>query len=208
MTRLFTALLLGAAVSAQAQAAALATPIQPSVDTVQQRQSLRTLMTCVAKSRPNWARQLLAQPYLGEEQTRTAGEALSGKDRCIMKDETEMTFRTSSMVSNLAEYFLGAELTNADLERLRGRSTRIAPLNSPRKISPCALRREIPLRLRAIALSEPGGNDERQAADKLAAQVQPCVIKGEQPTVDLQSLRGLMSIALYRAMTNGAVAQN
>lgn len=207
MTRLFTALLLGAAVSAQAQAAALATPIQPSVDTVQQRQSLRTLMTCVAKSRPNWARQLLAQPYLGEEQTRTAGEALSGKDRCIMKDETEMTFRTSSMVSNLAEYFLGAELTNADLERLSRSLNTIAPLNASEDFALCVAARD-PASARAIALSEPGGNDERQAADKLATQVQPCVIKGEQPTVDLQSLRGLMSIALYRAMTNGAVAQN
>ena len=207
MTRLITALLLGAAVSAQAQAADLATPIQPSVDTAQQRQSLRTLMTCVAKSRPNWARQLLAQPYLGEEQTRTAGEALSGKDRCIMKDETEMTFRTSSMVSNLAEYFLGAELPNADLERLSKSLNTIVPLNSSEDFALCIAARD-PASARAIALSEPGGNDEQQAADKLAAQVQPCVIKGEQPTVDLQSLRGLMSIALYRAMTNGAVAQN
>jgi len=207
MTRLITALLLGAAVSAQAQAADLATPIQPSVDTAQQRQSLRTLMTCVAKSRPNWARQLLAQPYLGEEQTRTAGEALSGKDRCIMKDETEMTFRTSSMVSNLAEYFLGAELPNADLERLSKSLNTIVPLNSSEHFALCVAARD-PASARAIALSEPGGNDEQQAADKLAAQVQPCVIKGEQPTVDLQSLRGLMSIALYRAMTNGAVAQN
>ncbi len=207
MTRLITALLLGAAVSAQTQAADLATPIQPSVDTAQQRQSLRTLMTCVAKSRPNWARQLLAQPYLGEEQTRTAGEALSGKDRCIMKDETEMTFRTSSMVSNLAEFFLGAELTNADLERLSKSLNTIAPLNSSEDFALCVAARD-PASARAIALSEPGGNDEQQAADKLAAQVQPCVIKGEQPTVDLQSLRGLMSIALYRAMTNGAVAQN
>ena len=207
MTRLITALLLGAAVSAQAQAADLATPIQPSVDTAQQRQSLRTLMTCVAKSRPNWARQLLAQPYLGEEQTRTAGEALSGKDRCIMKDETEMTFRTSSMVSNLAEFFLGAELPNADLERLSKSLNTIVPLNSSEDFALCVAARD-PASARAIALSEPGGNDEQQAADKLAAQVQPCVIKGEQPTVDLQSLRGLMSIALYRAMTNGAVAQN
>ena len=97
MTRLITALLLGAAVSAQAQAAALATPIQPSVDTAQQRQSLRTLMDCVAKARPIWARQLLAHPYLGEHQTRTAGEALSGDDKCLLKDETAITFRTSSM---------------------------------------------------------------------------------------------------------------
>jgi len=164
-------------------------------------------MTCVAKSRPNWARQLLAQPYLGEEQTRTAGEALSGKDRCIMKDETEMTFRTSSMVSNLAEYFLGAELPNADLERLSKSLNTIVPLNSSEDFALCVAARD-PASARAIALSEPGGNDEQQAADKLAAQVQPCVIKGEQPTVDLQSLRGLMSIALYRAMTNGAVAQN
>ena len=207
MTRLFIALLLSAAVSTQAQAAAVATPIQPSVDTVQQRQSLRTLMACVAKSRPNWARQLLAQPYLGEEQTRTAGEALSGKDRCIIKDETEVTFRTSSMVSNLAEYFLGAELATANLERLSKKLNTLAPLNASEDFALCVAARD-PAAARDLALSEPGANEELQAAEKLAKQVQPCIIKGEQPTVDLQSLRGLMSIALYRAMTNGAVAQN
>jgi hypothetical protein len=207
MTRLFIALLLGAAVSTTAPAAALATPIQPSVDTVQQRLSLRTLMSCVAKSRPNWARQLLAQPYLGEEQTRTAGEALSGKDRCIMKEETEMTFRTSSMVSSLAEYFLRAELANADLDRVSRALNTLTPLNSSEDFALCVAARD-PIAARDLALSEPGGNEELQAADKLALQVQPCVIKGEQPTVDLQSLRGLMSMALYRAMLSGAVAQN
>lgn len=207
MTRLFTALLLGAAMSAQTQAAALASPIQPSVDTAQQRQSLRTLMACVAKARPVWARQLLAQPYLGEEQTRTAGEALGGKDRCVLQDEVEMTFRTSSMVSNLAEFFLSTELASADLERLSRSLNTIAPLNASEDFALCVAARD-PASARAIALSEPGGNEELQAADKLAAQVQPCVIKGEKPTVDLQSLRGLMSIALYRAMANGALAQN
>lgn len=189
--------------AAQAQPAS----IQPSVDTAEQRQALRSLTDCVAKARPNWARQMLAQPYLGEAQTRSAGEALSGKDRCLVGDGTEIVFRTSSMVSSLAEYFIRPDLTNANLDRVSRALNTIAPLNASEDFALCVAARD-PAAARDLALSEPGGKDELEAAGKLVPQIKPCVIKGEQPTVDLQSLRGLMSIALYRAVTTSALAQN
>ena len=205
MTRPVVAIMLAAcAASAQAQPVS----IQPSVDSVQQRQSLRALVSCVAEVRRNWARQLLAQPYLSEAQARAAGEAFEGKDRCIRgADEVEMTFRTSSIVSNLAEYYLRTDLAKVDQERLERTLNTLTPLNASEDFALCVASRA-PNEARAIALSDPGSSEETQAADKLGAVVPQCATKGERLTVDLQGLRGLMSIALYRAATNGTVAQN
>lgn len=208
MTRLFLALMTAAsAVSVQAQSTAAAVVIQPSVDTPKQRQELRSFMTCVAKSRPTWAREMLAKPYLSEAQTEAASDALSGRDRCLMKPEAEMTFRTSSIVSIVAEHSMHAALTDANIDPLSKALNTLTPLNASEDFALCVASRD-PVAARELSLSEPGGAAETLAAGKLAVHIQPCVIKGEQPTVDLQSLRGLMSIALYRAVTTARLASN
>lgn len=205
MTRPVLAMIFAAsAASAQAQPVT----IQPSVDTVEQRQSLRSLMGCVAEMRGTWARQLLSKPYLSDAQARSAGKAFEGRDRCIRgADAVEVTFRTSSIVSNLAEYYLRTDLPNADQERLERRLNTLTPLNASEDFALCVASRA-PSDARAIALSDPGSSEEAQAAARLGAFVPQCAAKGESLTVDLQGLRGLMSIALYRAVTNGTVAQN
>lgn len=208
MTRLFFVLMIAAAAApAQAQSTAAAAVIQPSVDTPKQRQDLRSFMTCVAKSRPIWAREMLAKPYLSEAQTEAASDALSGRDRCLMKPEAEMTFRTSSIVSIVAENSIHAALTDANLDPLSKALNTLTPLNASEDFALCVASRD-PVAAKELSLSEPGSTEEMQAADKLAAHIQPCVIKGEQPTVDLQSLRGLMSIALYRAVSTARLASN
>src|SRR5687768_5048595 len=105
MTRLHLAalLILGAA-SAQAQP--LPPNVQPSPDSAAERQALRSLTACIAKSRPRWARQTLSLPYLSDAQAAAAAEALSGKDSCVPRTGAELTFRTSSMVGSLADHFL------------------------------------------------------------------------------------------------------
>lgn len=205
MSRPVVAIILAAcATSAQAQSAA---PIQPSVDTAQQRQTLRNFVGCVAKSRPNWARDVLAKPYLSETQAQSAGEIFSGRDTCLRQDQMEMTFRTSSIVSNLAEHFLRSSLANSDLERLSRSLNAQNPLNTSEDFALCVASRA-PASARDLALSEPGSSEEQNAVGKLAPQIQPCVKPGENLTVDAQALRGLMSIALYRANTAVALAGN
>lgn len=193
-------ILLLSAATAQAQSSVAAVSIQPSVDTVEERRTFRSFIGCVAKSRPLWARQLLVQPYLSEAQSRTAGEAFSGSDTCLRQDRAEMTFRTSSIVSNLAEYFLRADLANADLDRLSQALNTLTPLNASEDFALCVASRA-PTAARDLALSEPGGGEELRAAGELAPYLRPCARPGESLTVDLQALRGLVSIALYRAST-------
>jgi hypothetical protein len=205
MTRSVIAMMM--MVVAGAASAQPAAPIQPSVDSAGQRQSLRALVGCVAKSRQAWARQLLAQPYLGEGQSRAAGELFEGRDNCLRGKQVEMTFRTSSIVSSLAEHFLRSDLAAVDQERLARTLNSLAPANASEDFGLCVAARD-PATASALSLSEPGSSEETWAAGQLAAFVEPCAAKGEKLTVDLQGLRGLMSIALYRAMTSVKLARN
>lgn len=194
----FAILIAASAASAQAQSAASATPIKPSVDTVEQREELRDLVGCVAKSNPEWARELLAYPYLSDAQARSAAEIFSGRDNCLRRPEMEMMFRTSSIVSNLAEYFLRTSSASSDLGRLSASLNTQNPLNTSEDFALCVASRA-PAAARDLSLSRPGSGEELRAAGQLGRQIQPCVRPGENLTVDLQALRGLMSIALYRA---------
>ena len=55
-------------------------------------------------------------------------------------------------------------------------------------------------------MSVPGSEAEISAAGRLASDVAPCLRSGEEVSIDLQSLRALMSTALYRGVM--AVAPN
>jgi hypothetical protein len=197
MTRF--ALLALLALGASAVQAQPTVRIGPNVDSAEELQTLRNLSACLAESRPRWARQTLAHPYLSDDQARVAAQALRGYDACV-KDETEVTFRTSGLVGGLAEHFLRSEIQRADFSSLTGALATITPLNVSEDFALCVAVRN-PAAARDLALSEPGSAAEMQAAAKLSDHLPPCIQQGEKPAVDLQSLRALMSTALYRGVT-------
>ncbi|HYD36874.1 MAG TPA: hypothetical protein VEA60_04635 [Allosphingosinicella sp.] len=200
MVRMFLAALLAAAcASTQAGASTPAVAVQPNSDSAEELQRLRNLSACLAKSRPRWARQTLAFGYLSDAQAREAAQALTGTDSCVPND-TEVVFRTSGLVGGLAEYFLRAEIDRADSARLTEALATLTPLNVSEDFALCVAVRD-PAAARDLAFSEPGSAVEARAAAQLARHVPPCIERGEQPTVDLQSLRALMSTALYRGVT-------
>lgn len=187
------------AVSASAAQAQPSVRIGPNIDSAQELQTLRNLSSCLATIRPRWARQTLAQPYLSDGQARQAGQALRGRDMCL-KNETEVTFRTSGLVGGLAEHFLRSDIQRADFTRVAGALATITPLNVSEDFALCVAVRN-PAAARDLALSEPGSAAESQAASKLSDHLPPCISQGEKPAVDLQSLRALMSTALYRGVS-------
>jgi len=198
MTRLCLAAVFAlAAASAGAQPPAPPAAVQPSPDSPAQRQGLRSLTDCLANARPRWARRLLSRPYLSDAQAADAALALSGSDTCITA-QAEITFRTSSMVGSLAEHYLRAETERVRSDALAGALFRLAPRNASEDFALCVASRN-QAAARALALSDPGSAAETAAAGQVAVHVAPCTNDNEQLTVDLQSLRALVAIALYRA---------
>lgn len=188
-------------VQAQPPAPEPAVEISPSADSAEQRQRLRDFSFCLARARPRWARQMLAKPYLSDDQARIASLALTGRDTCIVsRNDVEVTFRTSSMVSSVAEYFLRTDMQRVDARRLSAALSTMAPLNVSEDFGLCIAARN-PAAARELALSGFNSPAETAAAHRLADAVAFCTMQGESPTVDLQSLRALTTTALYRGVT-------
>lgn len=195
-----------------AAAPALAQPteidLQPSVDTPAQRQSLRTLLTCLVRQRPEWARRTMAQPYLSNAQAGMAAQALGGRDSCLTgRNDVPVTFRTSNLVGSLAELYINNEINQVERPRLLSALAQLNPLNVSEDFAFCVTARNAAA-ARELAMSAYGSADEAAAAERLAAGVPPCTNQGEDLTVDLQSLRSLASFALFRAVSSIRTARN
>ncbi|MEA3068381.1 MAG: hypothetical protein QOK41_1788 [Sphingomonadales bacterium] len=201
------ALLSACALPAQSQAAVPAIPIQPSVDTPEQRQALRKFTVCLAEARPGWARATLAYPYLSDAQAKAAAEALRGRDNCLGTSEKEMTFRTSTLVAALAEHFVRAEIRTTDGKRLGSALATVTPLNVSEDFALCVAARDVGAAT-DLALSEPGSAAENTAVSEVGVYVPSCAKPGEKLNVDVQSLRALVTNALYRGVTAAARSRN
>lgn len=209
MAKLYLAALLAAcAAPVQGQPPAPPAPIQLSTDSGVERKTLQKLSACLARARPRWARNTLAQPYLSDDQARLAAQAMSGKDSCVRgHEEVDVTVRTSGMVGSLAEHFLRADIERANPARLAQTLSSLKPLNVSEDFALCVAARN-PAAARDLALSEPGSEAEDRAARRLAAYVEPCTKPGEELIVELQSLRALVSTALYRGVTTVLASAN
>ena len=193
---------------ASAQTSATSLQLLPAPDSAERRGAFRNLVMCVAKARPQWARQTLAFPYLSGAQAGSAAEALSGRDSCVPRDEeADMTFRTSTLVGSLAEHFIQSEKDAAATAQMERALNTAAPLNASEDFALCVAVRN-PAAARELALSEPGSASETRSAELLVKQAPSCTIAGENLTLDLQALRALTATALYRAMTPSASASN
>ena len=207
MARCYLGVLLAVTAVPVQAAGAASVPIEPGVDTAEQRQALRTFTACLANARPRWARQTLAQPYLSQSQASAAADALRGQDNCIPGESAEVTFRTSSLVGSLAEHFVRSDIEKADPTRLKASLSTIEPLNVTEDFALCVTARN-PAAARELAMSELGTDAEMAAAQKIAAHLKDCTNPGEQLTVDVQALRALVSTALYRGVTKVLAAKN
>lgn len=181
--------------------------VQPAPDSAELRQSLRRLVMCIADRRPRWARQTLALPYLSEEQAREAAQALSGRDNCLADYQSDMTFRTSTLVASLAEHFLQAQTDRNAITRAATALNTATPLNASEDFALCVAARD-PAAARDLTFSEPGSAGEEQAAQQLARRVEPCTRPGENLTIDVQSFRALIATAFYRALTTDIAARD
>jgi hypothetical protein len=200
MAKLYLAALLAVG-AASVHAQPPATGLQPSPDSAERRIASKKLISCLAEARPRWARGTLSHPYLSDAQAYDATLALRGRDTCIVsRDGEEITFRNSLLVGSLAEHFLEEDFRRADAARLAQALSTLPPRNVTEDFALCVTARN-PGAARDLALSQPGSAAEEAAARKVAAYVEPCTRETEQLTVDLQSLRALVAVALYRGVS-------
>lgn len=198
MATLFLATLLAASANVAAVQSSPAA-IQPNVDGPEQRQALRQLSACLAERRPRWARELLAKPYLSNDQAYDASEALNGNDSCLGSDDVELTFRTSTMVGSLAEHYVRSEINQVDFGRLTRALATVEPRNVSEDFALCMAAAN-PRVARELTMSEFGSAAESAAATQLGRYVERCSTPSENLTVDVQSLRALTSMAFYRSI--------
>ena len=189
-----------AVISATGPAQVPAAPINPAVDTAEERDTLRKLTICMADARPRWAKGMLAHPYLSDAQASVAAEAISGNDTCFRKSQAEITFRTSTMVGAIAEHFVRTGLPQADMDRVSAGLATVAPLNASEDFALCVAANN-PAAALDLVRSEPGSGGEAAAASTLSKNITSCTKPGEHLDVDLQALRSLVAMALYRGMT-------
>jgi hypothetical protein len=191
-------------VAGGAQGATPANPLQPAPDSAAERRQLRSFSMCLAEQRPDWARDALSRAYLSDEQRELARESRRGTDPCMSGREMELMFRYSTMVGSLAEHFIRQDLSRVGLQRVSRTVVNVAPLNTSEDFGLCVVARN-PVAARDLALSDPGSGAEAAAARRLAPAIAPCTRANERLSMDLQSLRALTSVALYRglAMTSG-----
>jgi hypothetical protein len=154
---------------------------------------------CLAQARPRWARGVLEHPYLSDAQASAAAQAVSGRDHCQQRNEVEMTFRTSTLVSAMAEYYLRSDLPKTDTLSLNKALASLPARNASEDFGLCVASHN-PAAARALALSEPGSSTEASSAQEMHEAVVTCTARGEALKVDLQSLRALVTIALYRGV--------
>jgi hypothetical protein len=194
------ALMAVSALPAQAQTPAAQFQVQPSVDSPAERESMREFVTCLAQARPAWARDVLSHPYLSTAQASAASEVLAGRDKCLRVSEKEMTFRTSTLVAALAEYFVRSELKSTDPKLLASAVSTAPPLNASEDFALCIAAHDLGAAT-DLTLSEPGSPAESKAVSAVGAYIPACINSNEHLSVDAQSLRALVSAALYRGLT-------
>ena len=189
------------------QPTAPAPQIQPAPDSPQARRALRSMVMCLADLRPGWARDTLEQPYLSQQQGAAAAAIMSGRDNCLSVHEAEMTFRTSTLVGSIAEYYIRQPTSAANFSRAAANLNRATPKNASEDFALCVATRD-PAAARELALSDPGSRSEASSAQRLSAFIPDCTNPGERLTVDLQSLRALSAVAIYRAMQTETASRN
>lgn len=196
---ILAALFVATSVSGGLQGAAPVPALQANADSTADRAAVRAFSKCLARQRPRWARDVLAQPYLSKGQTALLETIGIGNDNCSGSGSKEMTLRHTSIVAGLAEQLITEDLVQVGMKRVSAELNRIPSRNTSEDFALCIVARRSKV-AQDLVMSSPGSDAERVAGEQLALGVESCTNPGESGKVDLQSLRALAATALYRGV--------
>ena len=165
----------------------------------------RTYAMCLARSRPRVAEDILAMPYLSEDQTRRAAQRIGGLDTCLTDTDIAASTRAPSMLEGMAVQLLQARLANTSLtevsaltdEQVAARGLR--PRNGYEDFSLCMVRGQ-PALVRGFVLAAPGSPEAQAAFREIVPHVPSCVGQGQHLSLDQRGLRAVLAVGLYRTL--------
>jgi hypothetical protein len=170
---------------------------------------------CVARSHRRLAENMLALPYLSQEQRRIAYE-LSDPGCLGMGDDRtgDITLRypVARLVGRIAQFFIRERYANVDVARFGGLSDEAASQlglvarNNAEDMASCVLRRD-PQAVRALIDTAWESPQEAEAIRRIVPHLGPCAAAGETLDLNAAAVRLMVATALYRAFSITTVAQ-
>jgi hypothetical protein len=165
----------------------------------------RAYAMCLARSRPRVAEDILALPYLGEEQTRRAAQRIAGLDTCLTDTDVAAAARAPSILEGMAVQLLPARLAGANLTEVSALTDDqvvahgLRPRNGYEDFSLCMVRGQ-PALVRSFVLAAPGTPQAQAAFREIVPHVPNCVGEGQHLSLDQRGLRAVLAVGLFRTV--------
>ncbi len=165
----------------------------------------RIYAMCLARSRPRVAEDILAMPYLSDEQTRRAAQRMGGLDTCLTSTDLATESRAPSLLEGMAVQLLPARLAGANLTEVSALTDDqvvargLRPRNGYEDFSLCMVRGQ-PALVRGFVLAAPGSPEAQAAFREIVPHVPSCVGQGQHLSLDQRGLRAVLAVGLFRAL--------
>lgn len=166
---------------------------------------IRAYAMCLARSRPRIAEDILALPYLSDDQTRRAAQRIAGLDSCLTSTDLVAEARAPSLLEGMAVQLLQARLAGASLSEVSALTDDqviahgLRPRNGYEDFSLCMVRGQ-PALVRGFVLATPGTPEAQAAFREVVPHVPDCVGQGQHLSLDQRGLRAVLAVGLYRTL--------
>jgi len=176
-----------------------------AADATVTRADARAYAMCLARSRPLVAADILALPYLSDEQTRRAAQRINGIDACLTDTDLAAAARAPSLLEGMAVELLQARLASASLGDVSALTDDqviahgLRPRNGYEDFSLCMVRGQ-PALVRGFVLAAPGTPQAAAAFREVVPHVPSCVGEGQHLSLDQRGLRAVLAVGLFRTL--------
>lgn len=172
------------------------------------RAEFNAFARCFAENFDVKSRDVLRFAYGEKEQSEAVGRLLKlaeyNSGDCFAAYEIRAHGPATSYAGAFAEFFVVHRFGASRLNQLGDqawRDSRTPPRNAYERFGACVVDASAPA-VFALAESVPGSAAENAAISRIAPSLSPCVLSGQQVSFDRSSLRSILSVALYRSLSD------
>ena len=176
------------------------------IDADRARQMMNAFGRCVAKKRKAHAEALLAMPYGSPEQAEAGRQIVVGVEDCVprtISGTTELRFQPDTLVGGLAEELVRARVrkTKGDMPALAAQQAAApAARNGAEEFGHCVVGQDMAAAY-SFVTAKIATAEEEKAAAALRPHLASCVLEGQTLALNKATLRVLLSVSLYQALS-------